>query len=246
MHHRHLCLAAGGLLLVALAGACTRAVPGADFNDPYEQQNRAVHDQNKALDRFLFGAPDRKGVVPTLPVPVADGLGNLAANLGEPGDVVNSLLQGRLEPVVTNTFRFVINTTVGIGGIFDPATALGLPENDTDFGQTLAVWGAGEGAYLELPILGPSTERDLAGMIVDFALDPVAALAGPENAGIATAARLGSAIGSRQRYSDTVESILYESADSYAQARLLYLQNRRFQLGEETDEFDPFEDPYAE
>lgn len=229
-----------------LLAACAPTPPGSEVNDPYEAQNRAVHDQNKALDRFLFGSPDQKGVVPELPVPVADGLGNVAANLGEPGDIVNNLLQADLEPAVTNTLRFVLNSTIGIAGIFDPATAIGLPENDTDFGQTMAVWGIREGAYLELPILGPSTERDAVGMVVDFALDPVAALAGPDDAGVATVARVGSAIGSRQRYSDTVESILYESADSYAQSRLLYLQNRRFQLGEEAEEFDPFEDPYAE
>lgn len=227
-------------------GGCATPDPSAEYNDPYEARNRAVHAENKALDSFLFGNPTREGVVPTLPEPVAQGLGNVAGNLGEPGDVMNGLLQGDTEIAVTSTFRFVLNSTVGLAGIFDVASAIGLPETDTDFGETLAVWGVREGAYLELPILGPSTERDFAGKVVDFAIDPISLIAGPGESGAATAARIGSAIGSRQQYSDTVEAILYESADSYAQARLLYLQNRRFELGEEADDFDPYEDPYAE
>lgn len=234
------------LAVAASLSACSAATNGSDMNDPYESQNRAVHEENKALDRFLFGGPGKNGVVPVLPEPVARGLGNVASNLGEPGDVLNGLLQARAEPVVVNTFRFVINTTLGIGGIFDPATAIGLPQIDTDFGETMHVWGIAEGAYLEVPILGPSTERDLAGKVVDFVIDPVGRLVGAEETGATTLAKVGSAVGSRQQYSDLVESVLYESADSYAQARLLYLQNRRFELGEETDDFDPFEDPYAE
>ncbi len=233
------------VMAVALA-ACTRAEPGAEYNDPYEAQNRTVHQANKDIDRTLFGSPDTRGVVPTLPKPLADGLSNVTGNLRGPSNIVNSLLQGRPEPVVSNTFRFLINSTVGLAGLFDPATAIGLPDDDTDFGETLAVWGVPEGAYLELPLLGPSTERDLAGKVVDMVLDPVGNLVDAPESDYIAGVRLGGRIGDRQRFADTYESILYGSADSYAQARLLYLQNRRFDLGQEEDVFDPYEDPYGQ
>ncbi len=233
------------LLAFGLA-ACTAAQPGAEFNDPYEAQNRAVHDANKEIDRTLFGGGGQKGVVPALPVPLARGLSNATANLSAPSNVVNSVLQGRPEPAVTNTLRFVINSTVGIAGLFDPASAIGIARDDTDFGETLSVWGAPEGAYQELPFLGPSTERDTAGKIVDWVLDPVGNLVGAPESTYITGVRLGGKIGDRQRFADTYESILYGSADSYAQARLLYLQNRRFDLGEEAAVIDPYEDPYGQ
>lgn len=239
-------LAAGAAL--ALVAACGGR-PETGINDPYEARNRRVHEANKQIDTALFGNPERNGVVPEIPEPVARGLGNVSDNLGAPGNVVNGLLQGNPETVVVNTFRFVINTTVGIGGLFDPASAIGLPEDETDFGETLYVWGVPEGVYMELPVLGPSTERDLAGRIVDFALDPVGRVLDAPEIDYARAARVGGAIGSRQRFANTFESVLYGSADSYAQARLLYLQNRRFELGQETEEeeiFDPYGDPYAE
>lgn len=235
------------LLIAAIAvTACSRAEPGAEFNDPFEVQNRAVHEANKDVDRTLFGSPDSNGVVPTLPKPLADGLSNVAGNLRGPSNIVNSILQGRPEPVISNAFRFLINSTVGLAGLFDPATAIGLPKDDTDFGETLAVWGVPEGAYLEIPLLGPSTERDMAGKIVDAFLDPVGNLVDAPESDYITGVRLGGRIGDRQRFADTYESILYDSADSYAQARLLYLQNRRFELGQEEDVFDPYEDPYGQ
>jgi phospholipid-binding lipoprotein MlaA len=245
-------LPAALLTVIALAGCAggagtTRGASG--LNDPLEDTNRRTHEFNKAFDQTLFGGGGRRGLVPILPDPVARGLSNVQTNLGSPSNVINSVLQGRPGPAVTNTFRFVINTTVGIGGIFDPSTALGLPREDTDVGETLAVWGVGEGAYLEVPFLGPSTGRDFTGTLVDSVLDPVAHVLGRPERYYADGARLGGAIGNRQRFADTFESILYESADSYAQSRLLYLQNRRFELGEETGEddlIDPYEDPYAE
>jgi phospholipid-binding lipoprotein MlaA len=234
------------LCLASVLAACAATPPGAEYNDPYEAQNRGVHQANKEIDQALFGGGGRSGIVPTLPVPVARGLSNATANLGAPSNVVNSVLQGRPEPAITNTLRFVINSTVGIAGLFDPATAIGVPRDDTDFGETLAVWGAPEGAYQELPFLGPSTERDTAGKIVDWVLDPVGHLVGRPEGTYITGIRLGSRVGDRQRFADTYESILYDSADSYAQARLLYLQNRRFDLGEEEVVFDPYEDPYGQ
>lgn len=233
------------LALSAVISACTAPQPGAEFNDPYEAQNRRVHDENVALDRAVFGGgkPRKK---PLLPQPIARGLSNFASNLEAPGSVVNSVLQVRPKPALTNTLRFVINSTVGIAGIFDPATAMGVEDDSTDFGETLHVWGAPEGAFLMLPLAGPSTERDLVGKVVDVFIDPVGIVLGEPETYYAKAAKLGGKVADRQRFGDTVDSILYESADSYAQLRLLYLQNRRFELGIEEEIFDPYEDPYGQ
>jgi len=241
------------LALAALA-ACGPAPVADGIRDPHETRNRAVHNFNKGVDRVALRPVSR--VYGALPDPVERGVSNVAENLSAPGNVVNNLLQGRVGPAAQNTLRFATNTIFGIGGLFDTATALGLPAVETDFGETLHVWGVGEGNYVELPLLGPSTGRDAAGRVVDLATNPLL-LALPASEGrVATGFRLASRIGDRSRYSDTLDSILYESADSYAQMRLLYLQNRRFELGRSEgaatgaaaqDAFvDPYEDPYGQ
>jgi phospholipid-binding lipoprotein MlaA len=234
-------------ILLLLAGACSAPQPGAQFNDPFEAQNREVHEENIAMDRALFGGgkPDKK---PFLPTPVAEGVSNVAENLGTPSDVLNNILQLRPKPAITNTLRFVINTTVGIGGIFDPATAMGIYADATDFGETLHVWGAPEGAYLVVPLVGPTTERDLVGSVVDVITNPIGIVVDPPESYYLRSMKLAGRAADRQLYGDTVDAILYESADSYAQMRLLYLQNRHFQLGieEDADVFDPYEDPYGQ
>jgi phospholipid-binding lipoprotein MlaA len=144
---------------------------------------------------------------------------------------------------VRNTWRFAINTTVGLGGILDPASRIGLDERETDFGETLYVYGAPEGAYLELPVLGPSTERDALGKVVDFVINPTRFLLGSPEDDYLTAAGILSGFGSRYDYSNVLDDVLYRSADSYTQTRLIYLQNRRYELGAEAPEqyFDPYE-----
>lgn len=238
------------IAMAGLLAACGPAPVAEGINDPFEAHNRKVHDFNRALDRtFVRPAADAYSI---LPEPVERGIANFAANLDAPGDVLNSLLQGRPAPAAQNTLRFAVNTIFGIGGLFDTATALGLPADPTDFGETLHVWGVGEGNYTEVPFLGPKTERDLVGTVVDIAANPVSLLLPSPESAYATGAKVASSLGDRARYSDTVDSILYESADSYAQTRLLYLQNRRFALGQTVDDasgegfVDPYEDPYAE
>ncbi len=236
------------LALVAALAGCAATSQQGGVNDPYESVNRKTHAFNKGIDQTFFGGGGRKGLIPTLPKPVAQGLSNATANLRGPSNVLNRALQGRPGPAISETFRFVVNTTVGIGGLFDASSAIGLPRESTDFGETLAVWGVGEGAYLEVPFLGPSTERDFAGTIVDIVTDPVGAVVGEPDSYYVGAIRLGGKIGDRQRFASTYESILYGSADSYAQSRLLYLQNRRFKTGTGKDEtlIDPYEDPYGQ
>lgn len=244
---RIILICAGLAGALALAGCATPPAPQG-VNDPHEVENRQMHAFNVAADTHVlkplsraFGKPGGGAV--------QQNVANFAGNLDLPGDVVNNVLQFRLGKAVENTLRFAINTTVGIGGVFDPATAMGVAGKKTDFGETLHVWGVDEGYYLELPLLGPSTARDALGEVVDYAMDPVGHLLQPPESYVATAAKLASKFGDRARYSETVDSILYDSADGYAQARLLYLQNRRYELGQTTgdDSFvDPYEDPYAE
>lgn len=233
--------------LTILAG-CSAPPPPAGVQDPYEAGNRSTHALNLAVDK-AFLSPAANGYGAILPEPVRQGVDNFAGNLDLPGEALNHVLQIRPHLAIEDTLRFAINTTIGIGGLFDPAKALGLPRRGTDFGETLHVWGMAEGNYVELPLLGPSTDRDALGEVVDIAMNPVRAVIPTEQAWITTAAKGLSILGDRARYSGTVDSILYESADSYAQARILYLQNRRYELGQTAGDdafFDPYEDPYAE
>jgi phospholipid-binding lipoprotein MlaA len=231
--------------LLGLAGlsACGPAPATNGISDPHEAQNRAVHQFNLSVDKNVL-RPIATTANDVVPDEIEQGIGNFADNLELPGTVVNNILQLRLGKAVENTLRFAINTTIGIGGLFDPATAAGVMGKPTDFGETLHVWGVSEGNYFELPFFGPSTDRDALGKVVDYALDPLE-LIFPDKKNIPLIAQIASRISDRGRYSETVDSVLYDSADSYAQARLLYLQNRRFELGEVASE-ESFEDPYAE
>jgi phospholipid-binding lipoprotein MlaA len=231
-------------LLVFGLAACGPAPAPQGINDPYETENRATHAFNVALDRNII-KPMSAGLG-SGGGPVSEGIGNFADNLGTPGDVVNNLLQVRVGQATHNTLRFAINSVIGLGGLFDPATAMGVTEKKTDFGETLHVWGVDEGAYVELPLLGPSTQRDALGSVVDLALDPMNYLLPRPESYVGTMAKLAAKLGDRGRYSATVDSILYDSADSYIQARLLYLQNRRYELGQTSGESASFEDPYED
>lgn len=239
------------LLVAAVLSACA-APSGPDaINDPFEPANRTVHAFNKGVDRALVG-PASKGVG-IVPEPVLRGIDNVADTLALPGDIANNLLQLRLADAGQNTLRLGVNLTFGLAGLLDVSSELGLEGQPTDFGETLHVWGVGEGPYLELPLVGPSTARDTVGMAVDIALDPVSRVLPVREANAARAIRLVSRLGDRARFSDTVDSLLYDSADSYAQARLLYLQNRRFTLsrgkaasGGDGASDEGFIDPYAD
>ncbi|WP_299727729.1 VacJ family lipoprotein [uncultured Tateyamaria sp.] len=238
--------AAALVLVICFVGACAgtnqTAVTPAGINDPYETQNRKVHAFNRGLDRAIV-RPAAVGYSSVLPDEIEDTIGNFATNLGKPSVMVNSLLQGDLRGFGNATLRFTINSTFGLLGFFDPATEFKMADHDTDFGETLYVWGAGEGVYLELPVLGPSTTRSATGRFVDLFTNPLSYILESPEEYYGTAASAASGLGYRGRFADTVDSILYESADSYAQARLIYLQNRRFKLGdtESTTTIDPFE-----
>lgn len=234
-------------LLVGLA-ACAKPPAGLPTDavfDPFENGNRNVHEFNRTIDRSIV-RPTGLGYSAFLPDDIEDMISRFAFNLSIPGSVVNSILQGNMRGATEDTYRFLVNSTIGLGGVFDVATDLKMPDaTNADFGETLHVWGVREGAYLELPLLGPSTQRDTAGLIVDIILDPLNYLLdSPENY-IGTVASASAGLAARGRFSDTIDSVLYESADSYAQAQSIYLQNRRFELGDGSDGAysDPYDDP---
>lgn len=238
-------------VVAALAlSACTTSQDPAlrtdGINDPYEAQNRAIHGFNKGLDKNVV-RPVSKGYAAAVPYEIRDRVNDFSTNLSMPGVFINSLLQADFRGAGLATTRFVINTTVGIFGIVDVASELKIPEVDTDFGETLAVWGVGEGAYIEMPVFGPSTQRDAVGFVTDFFTNPLTLFTidtSPEQY-IPPTARAGAFLNDRERLSGTIDSILYESADSYAQSRSIYLQNRRFELGtDDATEDDPYFDPY--
>ncbi len=232
------------LALAAGLAACTPAPHVSTINDPFEADNRKTHEANKELDRTVL-KPLSGAYGSVADGPISQGVSNFASNLSMPSTILNDILQLNLPDFFSNTARFVLNTTFGVGGVFDVAAQNGIPENSSDFGETLHVWGFPEGRYIELPVLGPSTERDAFGTVVDFVIDPINYFVPAPQRYIGTAASVLKTVGDRNRYAGLVESILYESEDSYAQARLLYLQSRRRALVGELTEED-LEDPYAE
>ena len=260
-HHRS--SAATGVARVALAAmalclvaACAGTMPAPDeINDPFESTNRKIHAFNKEVDRNVL-KPVSRGFGAVTPEPVKRVISNLADTLDLPGDIVNNVLQLKIDDAATNTLRLATNLTMGVGGVFDAATALGLPTATTDFGETLFVWGVGEGPFIEVPFTGPTTLRDGFGTVVDIATNPVSNALPTREGRAVNFVKLLSRVRDRDRFAATFDSLLYESADSYAQSRLLRLQSRRFQLGQDagaagaedpdSDFIDPYEDPYAE
>lgn len=252
------------LFAVILLAGCAAQDPGATvtrdgISDPFEERNRNVHEFNKAVDRAVL-RPLSRGYTQTVPEDLRLVANNFASNLSTPGLVVNNLLQGNFKGALTNTYRFAINSTIGFAGLVDVGDITGVAEVDTDFGETLHVWGAKEGHYVELPFRGPSTQRDAVGHVVDLFTNPLSSvLSGTQN-DIRIGAQVLDVIADRGRFGDTIDSVLYDSADSYAQSRLIYLQNRRFTLGRsgaatyddpyasgQPDAYDdPYEDPYEE
>ena len=140
--------------------------------DPWEKFNRKIHRFNNAVDRSI-AKPLARGYVKVTPRPVRLGIGNFFENLGQPLTMVNSLLQGKPGRAAQALGRFLLNSTLGIGGLFDPASDAGLPRRSEDFGQTLGTWGWKRSRYVELPLFGPRTVRDAFGLLGDAPLSPV-------------------------------------------------------------------------
>ncbi|MCW4631614.1 MULTISPECIES: MlaA family lipoprotein [Marinomonas] len=154
----------GSLLL--LVQSCAQ-VPVETKEDPWEGFNRSMFTFNDAVDGAVL-KPIAEGYKAVTPNPVQKGVSNFFSNLGEIGNIVNNLLQGKWDATASSSFRFLINSTAGWFGIFDVASEMGLKKYDEDFGQTLGYWGVSSGPYLVLPFFGPSTVRDGSGLAIKY------------------------------------------------------------------------------
>ncbi|QGG80554.1 VacJ family lipoprotein [Litorivicinus lipolyticus] len=211
------------VLLTASLGAMATPV------DPLEPVNRAVFAFNDAVDRVAL-RPAASAYQSLLPRPIRSGIGNFFSNLGEVSTFLNAALQGKPDEAANALGRFVFNSTLGLGGILDVMTEFGAPKTSEDFGQTLGVWGVGEGAYVVLPFFGPSTVRDGLGRFsVDATTNPVNYLSPSEH-------RLGvTALSLINRRAQLLGADALVNGDRYVALRNLWLQNRRYQVNDGAD-----------
>ncbi|MEI7613923.1 MAG: MlaA family lipoprotein [Betaproteobacteria bacterium] len=158
-------------LVVAVGGLSGCATTANNPKDPYEGFNRAMFQVNEGID--VVAKPVAQGYDAVAPLPVKAGVGNFFGNIADVWISINNLLQGKGQEGLSDMGRFLINTTVGIGGVFDIASEIGLEKHAEDFGQTLGKWGAADGPYFFWPIIGPRTTRDTFGWLVDTNIDPV-------------------------------------------------------------------------
>ncbi len=219
-------------LLVALLLISACAI-GPNPDDPYESANRKVYSFNRALDKAVL-QPVAKGYQAVTPDPLETGLDNFFANIGDVSNAVNNLLQAKFLDATSDLGRFIINSTLGLAGFFDPATAMGLEKHDEDFGQTLAVWGVGSGSYVMLPFLGPSTIRDTAGLYPDDRLDLLTYVNHESSRYGFKVTRL---LLKRASLLE-LESQLENALDEYSFIRDAYLQNREFKVNDGNMPFD--------
>ncbi len=220
-------------LIALLAGCATTktATPG----DPLEGFNRGVWGFNRAVDKVAL-KPVASVYRTITPRPARRGLSRVLSNLSEPFSAINALLQGKPDRAGNSLKRFLINTTIGVGGLADHATGMGYKPTPEDFGQTLAVWGFKKSDYLVLPILGPSTLRDGIGTGVAQYADPYRI--GLRESGLTRTQRYGvvgfEAVSARADLTDAgADALLDSSADSYATARSAYLQRRAALIADE-------------
>ncbi len=208
--------------------------------DPWEPFNRRVHAFNNAVDRTV-AKPLAQAYVAVVPRPVRLGVGNFFSNLGQPVSAVNAALQGRPAQAGASLGRFVVNTTVGVGGLFDPATRLNIPNRSEDFGQTLGVWGWRNSRYLELPLFGPRTVRDVFGLVGDAPLSPVRQVDNNELRIFLQGLQL---VDIRTQLM-AIDSLREGATDEYALFRDSWLQRRNYQIMGDRNRAAEGDDPDA-
>ena len=218
-----LLLGLGGLALAGCAGTASPEALAA--NDPLEPATRQVLALNQQFDQIFFLPTVRR--YQSLPEGARTGVHNFLRNLATPTIFVNDVLQAEPTRAGRAAARFVINSSLGIGGLFDPATRMGLAYQGEDFGQTLAVWGAGEGPFLMLPLLGPSNPRDTAGLAIDtFVLDPTNYVHFNQHIWWDAGRQYFTFLDLRSQTLETLQGIERSSVDYYAALRSFYRQVR--------------------
>lgn len=244
MRARRSSLILSGFLAAVLAAAASNVSaappPGAvlaagaeDFNDPLEETNRAIFGFNQAVDKAVL-VPAAKTYRTVVPPPMQQSVHDFLQNLNNPVIFANDVLQGQLGLAGNTLARTVINTTVGFGGMFDVAKAVGIPHHSNDMGITLATWGFAEGPYIMVPVLGPSNPRDIVGSVVDGFADPADYVAGQHHLYYAVLARrVTSGIDVRSRNIESLADIEKTSLDYYATIRSLHRQRRAAQIRHE-------------
>jgi phospholipid-binding lipoprotein MlaA len=217
---------------VALSGCATLPADRGSPDDPLEPLNRAVFEVNSGLDK-AFIKPVAEAYRQIVPQFARDRIRSVIDNLTEPRILVNDLLQGRADAAGITLGRFVINTTAGLAGMFDPATQQGLPKQSGDFGQTLYTWGVSDGPYLVLLLFGPSNLRDAVGLGVDLFTTPPGVFV-PGHAGVVTGVVVGTVDGMdlRSRNIESLDEIIASAVDYYARLKSIAQQRRQAELRE--------------
>jgi phospholipid-binding lipoprotein MlaA len=206
--------------LVGLLGGCATS---GNPKDPIEGFNRAMYGFNEAVDTVLI-KPVAQGYDAVLPDPVRTGVTNFFGNIADLFIGVNNLFQGKPDQAASDLGRVLINSTIGILGLFDVATEAGLEKHEEDFGQTFGRWGVGNGAYVVLPIFGPRTVRDTVGLVLDMAADPVANVSSVPTRNTLLGLRL---VDARADLLPADKVIEEAALDKYSYVRDGYLQRRR-------------------
>lgn len=206
--------------------------------DPFEGFNRSMFAFNNGVDKAVL-KPAADGYRAVTNKPIRKGVSNFLNNLGQPVVFANSVLQGKPEAALDTFGRFLVNTTVGIGGIFDPATAAGVPEHDEDFGQTLGTWGVPPGPYLMAPLMGPTNLRDAIGGGIDNAFEPLNYLDQDDTLPFRVTTGVVGALSARERLDGAI-AILNEQPEPYVALRRNYTQQRAADIRDGQEEDDPF------
>ncbi len=233
------------LAIIVAAGltACVTLPPNSPRSphDPWESWNRGVYKFNDAIDRGV-AKPVARAYVRAVPKPIRTGISNFFSNLNTPTVMVNDALQGKFKAAAGDLGRFLLNTTVGIGGLLDPATSAGLDRNDEDFGQTLGHWGVHAGPFLELPVLGPSDLRDAPAKVADAYTNPSKYVT---NTDVKYGLLLPLLVDRRAAllpYDETLKNVF----DKYVFIRDAYLAHRAYLVSDGKIAEEPLIDPEAE
>jgi len=232
-------LLAATVVLAAMLAGCASRSPADDpdavaefnaTNDPLEPTNRVFYVINDGLDTVIL-RPLAIAYTYVVPDVVRSHTHNVLSNLSMPVSLFNDMLQARSRRAGDSLMRLLVNSTLGIGGVFDVATGWGWPRHDSDAGMTLAMWGLPEGPFLFLPVLGPSSPRDATGFASDIAMDPLTWVGQGEVVSVLGWTRYSlSAIDTRAGLLDDLDKIKGQALDPYATIRSLYQQHRQSQI----------------